>query len=93
MTSLFAEIVLVPRSPRDGLGLPAYPNTFAVKWIEADQAERVLEIEGGWKRIPATSFASLGEKHAAAAQQRMSPADRLGQIVGDLSLGNAMGRL
>ena len=60
-----------------------FRDTFAIKWIEADQAERVLEIEGGWKRIPATYFATLGEKHAAAAHRRMSPADRLGQRNGD----------
>ena len=56
-----------------------FRHTFAIKWLEADQPERVLEIEGGWKRIPDTYFATLGEKHAAAAHQRMSPADRLGQ--------------
>ena len=56
-----------------------FRHTFAVKWLEAEQPERVLEIEGGWKRIPATYFATLGEKHAAAAHRRMSPADRLGQ--------------
>lgn len=81
-----------------GLFPHRFRHTFAVKWIEADQAERVLEIEGGWKRIPATYFATLGEKHAAAAHQRMSPADRLGLRNGDQPMrgerrGKIRGRL
>ena len=56
-----------------------FRHTFAVKWLEADLGERILEIEGGWKRIPDTYFRTLGEQHAAEAHRRMSPADRLAQ--------------
>ena len=50
-----------------GLHPHRFRHTFAMKWLETDQAGRVLEFEGGWKRIPAPYFATLGEKHAAAS--------------------------
>ena len=45
--------------------------------IEADVPLPTLEVMGGWKRLPQTYHATLGDRAAKAAHRRVSPADRL----------------
>lgn len=76
-----------------------FRHTFAIAWLRAEESERVLMLEGGWKnRIPPTYFRTHGEEEAARAHQRMSPTDRLGQETGGHQgrgerRGQARGRL
>ncbi len=52
-------------------------HTFAVSVIEADVALPALQGMGGWKHLPWTYLATLGDRAAKAAHQRVSPADGL----------------
>ena len=54
-----------------------FRHTFAVSVIEADVPLPTLQVMGGWKRVPQTYLATLGDRAAKAAHQKASPADRL----------------
>ncbi|MFQ6031054.1 MAG: tyrosine-type recombinase/integrase [Dehalococcoidia bacterium] len=54
-----------------------FRHTFAVTMLEEGTPETVLEGLGGWKKIPKTYTATIGDKQAREWHQRVSPADRL----------------
>ena len=54
-----------------------FRHTFAVSVIEADVPLPTLQIMGGWKHLPRTYLATLGDKAAREAHRKASPADRL----------------
>lgn len=53
-------------------------------------SEQVLQIVGGWKKIPDTYMRTLGYEDAAKFHRQISPADRLDD---DLDSGKRRGRL
>ena len=60
-----------------GLHPHQFRHTFSVAMIEAGVPQPILEVMGGWSRIPPTYLATLGDRAAMAAHKRASPADRL----------------
>ncbi len=53
-------------------------------------SERVLQIVGGWKKIPDTYMRTLGYEDAEKFHRQISPADKLG---GGLDTVKRWGRL
>jgi integrase len=58
-----------------------FRHTYSIKMIEAGVPLPVLELMGGWKRIPRTYLSTLGDKAAREFHQKVSPADRLAKTV------------
>ena len=56
-----------------------FRHSYAVNVLRAGMPERVLEIVGGWKKIPKTYFRTLGEEDAMEFHRQVSPGDRLGR--------------
>ena len=74
------RMMLLRRGKRVGIpGLHPHQfrHTFAVNALRSGMAQRLLEIEGGWRKIPETYLRTLGEEDAAAAHRLISPADRM----------------
>ena len=67
-------------SLRAGVG-PIHPHqfrhTYATLAIEGGMPLRMLEIIGGWRRIPATYLRKVSEEKAAEKHREISPGDRL----------------
>ena len=73
-----------------------FRHTYAVNALRAGMPERILALNGGWKKIPATYFRTLGAEDVARFHREMSPADRLGRGGPDQRKrgpGKARGRL
>ena len=75
-----------------------FRHTYAVTALRSGKPERVLMLNGGWKKIPETYFRTLGADDVARFHREMSPGDRLGQGVGGQQVGKkgtgkARGRL
>lgn len=54
-----------------------FRHSYAVNALRAKMPERILMLNGGWKKIPATYFRTLGADDVARFHREMSPADRL----------------
>jgi site-specific recombinase XerD len=67
------------RADLPGLHTHQFRHTYAVGMLRARMPERIIEMVGGWRRIPATYFRTLGDDDAAAMHQDVSPADRLAE--------------
>ena len=57
-----------------------FRHTYAVNALRAGMPERVLQIVGGWKKIPDTYFRTLGAEDAIEFHRQVSPGDRLGRM-------------
>jgi site-specific recombinase XerD len=68
-----------------GLHPHRFRHTYAVNALRAGMPERILMINGDWKKIPATYFKTLDAEDVARFHREISPGDRLGQ-------GNGSGR-
>ena len=56
-----------------------FRHSYAINALRAGMPERVLEIVGGWKKIPPTYFRTLGAEDAMEFHRQVSPGDRLGK--------------
>ena len=56
-----------------------FRHSYAVNALRAGMPERVLQIVGGWKKIPDTYFRTLGAEDAMQFHREVSPGDRLGR--------------
>ena len=56
-----------------------FRHSYAVNALRGGMPERVLQLVGGWKKIPPTYFRTLGEEDAQNFHRQVSPGDRLGQ--------------
>ena len=56
-----------------------FRHSYAINALRGGMPERVLEIVGGWKKIPKTYFRTLGEEDAMEFHRQVSPGDRLGR--------------
>ncbi len=54
-----------------------FRHSYAVNALRAKMPERILMLNGGWKKIPETYFRTLGADDVAQFHREMSPADRL----------------
>ena len=50
--------------------------------------ERVLQIVGGWRKIPDTYFRTLGAEDAMEFHRQVSPGDRLGRTPSSRNAGD-----
>ena len=57
-----------------------FRHSYAVNALRAGMPERVLQIVGGWKKIPDTYFRTLGAVDAMDFHRQVSPGDRLGKV-------------
>ena len=56
-----------------------FRHSYAVNALRAGMPERVLQIVGGWTKIPDTYFRTLGAEDAVQFHRQVSPGDRLGK--------------
>ena len=56
-----------------------FRHSYAVNALRAGMPERVLQIVGGWKKIPETYFRTLDAEDAMEFHRQVSPGDRLGR--------------
>lgn len=61
-----------------------FRHTYVVDMINARVPQRVIEVMGGWERIPETYLRMIDEVHAGVFQGYFSPADRLNHRTGGL---------
>ena len=54
-----------------------FRHTYAMAALRGGMFERVLEVIGGWRRIPETYFRTLRTEDAVEEHRRISPADKL----------------
>ena len=74
--------VLKRLGKRAGISNPhthRFRHSYAVNALRAGMPERVLQIVGGWKKIPDTYFRTLGAEDAIQFHRQVSPGDRLGK--------------
>ena len=62
-----------------GLHAHRFRHTYAVNALRAGMPERLLMLNGGWKKIPETYFRTLGFDDVARKHREISPADKLWQ--------------
>ena len=73
-------IRLGKRAGIKGLHTHRFRHTYAVNALRAGMPERILQIAGGWRRIPDTYLRTLDEEDAARIHRSISPADRLNGV-------------
>ena len=56
-----------------------FRHSYAVNALRAGMPERVLQIAGGWKKIPDTYFRTLRAEDARKFHKEVSPDERLGR--------------
>ena len=56
-----------------------FRHSYAINALRAGMPERVLQIVGGWKKIPDTYFRTLDAEDAMEFHRQVSPGDRLGK--------------
>ena len=56
-----------------------FRHSYAINALRAGMLERVLQIVGGWKKIPDTYFLTLDAEDAMEFHRQVSPGDRLGK--------------
>ena len=56
-----------------------FRHSYAVNALRSGMPERVLQIVGGWRKIPDTYFRTLGAEDAKQFHRQVSPGDRLGK--------------
>ena len=56
-----------------------FRHSYAVNALRNGMPERVLQIVGGWRKIPDTYFRTLGAEDAQQFHRQVSPGDRLGK--------------
>ena len=57
-----------------------FRHSYAVNALRSGMPERVLQLVGGWKKIPDTYFRTLGAEDAKEFHRQVSPGDRLGRV-------------
>ena len=57
-----------------------FRHSYAVNALRSGMPERVLQLVGGWKKIPDTYFRTLGAEDAMEFHRQVSPGDRLGRM-------------
>ena len=62
-----------------GLHTHRFRHSYSINALRNGMPERVLQIVGGWRKIPETYFRTLGAEDAQQFHRRVSPGDRLGQ--------------
>ncbi len=68
------------RAGISGLHTHRFRHTYAVTALREGMPERVLEIVGGWRKIPETYLRTLGDEDARRFHHQISPGDRLGKM-------------
>ena len=71
------NVIWLMRAGVPGLHTHQLRHTYAVTSLREGMPERVLQIVGGWKRVPETYFRTLGLEDAKRYQAQVSPGDRL----------------
>ena len=66
-----------------------FRHTYAVSALRAGMPERILMINGDWKKIPPTYFKTLDAEDVARFHREISPGDRLGQSPGHKTPGRS----
>ena len=56
-----------------------FRHSYAVNALRSGMPERVLQLVGGWRKIPDTYFRTLGAEDALEFHRQVSPGDRLGR--------------
>ncbi len=56
-----------------------FRHSYAMNALRGGMPERVLQLIGGWKKIPDTYFRTLGAEDAQQFHRQVSPGDRLGR--------------
>ena len=56
-----------------------FRHSYAMNALRNGMPERVLEMIGGWRKIPDTYFRTLGAEDARQFHKQVSPGDRLGR--------------
>ena len=56
-----------------------FRHSYAVNALRSGMPERVLQLVGGWRKIPDTYFRTLGAEDAMEFHRQVSPGDRLGR--------------
>ena len=56
-----------------------FRHTYAVNALRSGMPERILQLAGGWKRIPDTYLRTLDAEDVARVHREISPADKLAQ--------------
>ena len=67
------------RAGISGLHTHRFRHSYAMNALRNGMPERVLEMIGGWRKIPATYFRTLGAEDARQFHKQVSPGDRLGR--------------
>ena len=60
-----------------GLHPHQFRHTYAVEAMMNQMPQRILEVIGGWRQIPATYLRTISEEQAAEIHRLVSPADQL----------------
>ncbi|MCH7622001.1 MAG: tyrosine-type recombinase/integrase [Chloroflexi bacterium] len=68
------------RAGISGLHTHRFRHTYAVTALREGMPEKVLEIVGGWRKIPDTYLRTLGDEDARRFHRQISPGDRLGKM-------------
>ncbi|PKB79553.1 MAG: hypothetical protein BZY88_12685 [SAR202 cluster bacterium Io17-Chloro-G9] len=74
----------------DDAGVPGlhghrFRHTYAVNALRSGISDRLVMLNGGWKKIPETYFRTLGFEDVARKHREISLADKLWQIRGEES--------
>ena len=56
-----------------------FRHSYAINALRNGMPERVLQLVGGWRKIPDTYFRTLGAEDARQFHRQASPGDRLGR--------------
>ena len=67
------------RAGISGLHTHRFRHSYAMNALRNGMPERVLEMIGGWRKIPDTYFRTLGAEDARQFHKQVSPGDRLGR--------------
>ena len=67
------------RAGISGLHTHRFRHNYAMNALRNGMPERVLEMIGGWRKIPDTYCRTLGAEDARQFHKQVSPGDRLGR--------------
>ena len=69
-----------------------FRHSYAINALRAGMPERVLQIVGGWKKIPETYFRTLDAEDAMEFHRQVSPGDQLGRAPSARGIRRQLGR-
>ena len=58
-----------------------FRHSYAINAMRSGMPERILEVAGGWKKIPDTYLRTLNAEDAQQFHRQVSPGDRLKKAV------------